>query len=436
MNERYKNKILKKRTLKEYGSLLFLSGIFFLPSTLFIGLLLLLPASFIGAFLQEKPFFKDRWNYSFICFGGLILISTFMQNYFLLNAFDNIWDPKLSVLGLGNWLPFIWFFWALQPFLDSKQARVLFAIALIAGSFPVLITGYGQYFLNWTGPFKTLNGLIIWYQRPIKNPGGLSGLFSNQNYAGTWLNFIWPFCLVLFIEKRNSFFKKIINFGLIISVGLAAFLTFSRNAWLGLLTSLLIISEKKRVLFTILGIGLILVLIILFSQILMGELEDSIKIILPEKIYLEFSREGYTGLDVTRTEIFSSAIKLIKQNPIFGIGAGSFPEIYHFQTGFWKGHTHNLLLELAISYGLPATIIIFIKFCFIVISSGKIIFFQKKHVEVSPFDKALWASLFFFLISQLADIQYFDGKISTVMWVLMAALKKIIEGNNKQILKT
>ena len=56
MNERYKNKILKKRTLKEYGSLLFLSGIFFLPSTLFIGLLLLLPASFIGAFLQEKPF--------------------------------------------------------------------------------------------------------------------------------------------------------------------------------------------------------------------------------------------------------------------------------------------------------------------------------------------------------------------------------------------
>ena len=64
------------------------------------------------------------------------------------------------------------------------------------------------------------------------------------------------------------------------------------------------------------------------------------------------------------------------------------------------------------------------------------LFSFKKHVEVSPFDKALWASLFFFLISQLADIQYFDGKISTVMWVLMAALKKIIEGNNKQILKT
>ena len=91
----------------------------------------------------------------------------------------------LSILGLGNWLPFIWFFWAFQPYLKSESSRRTFSIILIAGSFPVLITGYGQYFLNWNGPFETLNGLIIWYQRPIENPGGLSGLFNNQNYAGT-----------------------------------------------------------------------------------------------------------------------------------------------------------------------------------------------------------------------------------------------------------
>ena len=164
-------------------------------------------------------------------------------------------------------------------------------------------------------------------------------------------------------------------------------------------------------------------------------IQNSIKNILPEKIFLEFSHEGYVGLDVTRTEIFSRAIQLIKNNPFFGIGAGSFPEIFNSQTGFWKGHTHNLLLELAISYGLPATIVIFITFSFIVILSGKIIFFQKRLDIISPIDKALWTSLFFFLISQLADIQYFDGKISTVMWILMAALKKIIESSNKPILK-
>ncbi len=432
--EIYKNKLLKKRTLKEYGSLLFISGIFFLPSTLFVGILLLLPASIIGAFLQDKSFLKDRWNYSFLSFGALILLSTFLQNYILLNNFDTIWDPKLSIIGLGNWLPFIWFFWALQPYLNSKKARLLFSLALLAGSFPVLITGYGQYFFNWTGPFETLNGLIIWYQRPIKIPGGLTGLFNNQNYAGTWLNFIWPFCIVFLMEKRNTFFKRIISFVFLISVGFAAFLTYSRNAWLGLLTSSLIITGKKRVVFTILVIGLIF--IFLFSPIFRGVFQSSIRNILPEKIFLEFSHEGYFGLDVTRTEIFSSAIQLIKNNPIFGIGAGSFSEIFKYQTGFWKGHSHNLLLELAISYGIPATFLIFITFSFIIILSGKIIFLQKRLDIISPIDKALWTSLFFFLISQLADIQYFDGKISTVMWIFMAALKKIIDISDKPILES
>ena len=218
MNEIHKHKFFKKRTLREYGLLLFLAGIFFLPSTLFIGLLLLLPASIIGAFLQDKSFLKDRWNYPLIGFGVLILISTFLQNNILINTFDTIWDPKLSIIGLGNWLPFIWFFWAFQPYLNSKKARLLFSLTLLSGSFPVLITGYGQYFLNWTGPFQTLKGLIIWYQRPIEIPGGLSGLFNNQNYAGTWLNLIWPFCIVLFMEKRKSLFKRIFSFGFLISV--------------------------------------------------------------------------------------------------------------------------------------------------------------------------------------------------------------------------
>ena len=432
MNNIFKNNLLKKRTLKECGNFLFLCGIFFLPSTLFIGFLLLLPASIIGFFLQKDPYFKDRWNCSLISFGALIILSTLLQNLVFFNPYDSIWDPKLSIIGLGNWLPFIWFFWTFQPYLNSKYARKSFSLILIAGSFPVLITGYGQYFFNWNGPFETLNGLIIWYQRPIEIPGGLSGLFNNQNYAGTWLNFVWPFCIVLFMEKGNSFFKRIIIFGLLFSVGFASFLTFSRNAWLGLITSLSIISVKKSIVIALITITIIS--IFLLSTIFNGELLHSMKNWFPQKILLEFSKDGYIGLDTTRSEIYTSALLLIKENPIFGIGAASFPEIFNLQTGFWKGHTHNLLLELAISYGLPATIIIFITFSLIIILSGKIIFFQKRLDIISSFDKALWASIFFFLISQLADIQYFDGKISLIAWILIAALKNIIDKSNKPIL--
>ncbi len=419
--------LLKEKTLEDYGSIFFLIGIFFLPSSIVIGVLFLFPSFLISSFSGNRSFFKDYWNYPFIIFGFLILISAIFQNYLLTNNYSTIWDSKLSLIGLSNWLPFIWVFWAAQPYLISKSQRRLFSLILVAGTFPVLITGFGQYFLNWTGPFETLNGLIIWYQRPIVNPGGLSGLFSSQNYAASWLNFVWPFCIALFLEKGNNLFKKTAALGFLISTGIAAFLTFSRNAWLGLFTSIPIVLGKKAVKFFLPLITLVILIIFFsFSPIFQGELQNSIRNLFPGKILLEFSSEGYKDIDVTRIGIYKSALELIKENPIFGIGAGSFTEIFFFNTNFWKGHSHNLLLELSISYGLPATIIFFISTINILYLSSKKIFSRKITIDIKYIDKAFWTALFFFLISQLADVQYFDGKISLVTWILMAGLKNII----------
>ena len=423
--------LLKEKTLADYGFILFLIGIFFLPSSIVIGIFFLLPSLSISSFLGKKSFFKDYWNYPYMIFGLLILLSAIFQNYLLTNNYVGIWDPRLSLVGLFNWLPFIWVFWAVQPYLDSNKKRKSFSIILVAGTFPVFITGFGQYFLNWTGPFETLNGLIIWYQRPIENPGGLSGLFSSQNYAASWLNFVWPFCIALFLEKGKNLFKKTASLGFLISNGIAAFLTFSRNAWLGLFTSIPIVIGKKGVRFILpLLTIIILILFFLFSPIFTGELQNSIRNLLPGKILLEFSNDGYVGLDVTRIGIYKSALGLIKENPIFGIGAGSFSEIFFSNTNFWKGHSHNLLFELSLSYGLPATVIFFVTTSNILYLSSKKIFSIRILNDSSYIDRAFWAALFFFLISQIADLQYFDGKISLVTWILIGALKNIISDKN------
>ena len=417
----------KEKTLEDYGFIFFLLGIFFLPSTMVISILFLLPAFVIASLSSHKSFFKDYWNLPFLIFGLLILISAISQNYLLTNKYDAIWDTKLSLIGLANWIPFIWVFWASQYYINSKSKRRSFSLILIAGTFPVLITGFGQYFLNWTGPFQTLNGLIIWYQRPIVNPGGLSGLFSNQNYAASWLNFVWPFCIALFIEKGNNLFKKTATLSFLISTGFAAFLTFSRNAWIGLFTSMPIVIGKKGFKFFLpLTTISIVILFFLFSPIFDSELQHSLRNLLPGKILSEFSNEGYEGLDVTRMEIYKSALELIKENPFFGIGAGSFTEIFLLNTNFWKGHSHNLLFELSISYGLPATIIFLITTINILYLSSKKIFSSKIKIDNNYIDRAFWAALFFFLISQLADVQYFDGKISLITWILIAGLKNII----------
>ena len=425
-------KSFSQLSIQDYGNLLFLTGIFFLPSSVFIGILFLFPASLVGCYLQKKPYLKDPWNYPFLVFGVLILLSSFFQNYILINEYEEVWDPISSFIGMGNWLPFIWFFWAFQPYLNSLSKRKRFALILVASTFPILATGFGQYYLNWTGPFKTLNGLITWYQRPIENPGGLSGLFNHQNYAGSWLNFVWPFCIALFLDKSKDIFRRIIAFNFLLAIGFAAFLTYSRNAWIGLITSLPIIMKKKgiTIFLPLLTITLFLIFFTI-SPIFDGALQSNIRSFLPERILLEFSQDGYIGLDTTRTKIFLSAIKLIKFSPIFGIGASAFTPIFLLETNFWKGHSHNLLLELSVSYGLPSAIILFITIFIILFLSANKIFFNKSENDISLFDKAFWASLFFFLISQLVDIQYFDGRISIVSWILLAGLKNICDESNK-----
>ena len=110
--------------------------------------------------------------------------------------------------------------------------------------------------------------------------------------------------------------------------------------------------------------------------------------------------------------------------PIFGTGAGSFPDIYMHESGLWKGHAHNLPLELFLSYGIPAGIIILLPIIYLFIFCTKTIFFNKL-IKISIFDKAWVISIMLFLFSQLVDVQYFDGRISIASWLLISGLRNM-----------
>ena len=69
-------------------------------------------------------------------------------------------------------------------YLNSNQKKRDCIVLFIAGTIPLIFSGFGQYFFNWYGPLSLLNGLIIWYQRPL-GPGStaMTGFFNNPNYA-------------------------------------------------------------------------------------------------------------------------------------------------------------------------------------------------------------------------------------------------------------
>ena len=416
--------------LKKIGCILFLVGIFVLPSMLFFGALFLLLAGIVGSITNNKNYLTDNWNKVFFISGIIIIISVLTHIYSPNDSYNIILDSKSSILGCLNWLPFFWLFWAIQPYIDSKKKRKKAGLILVAGTFPVLMSGFGQYFFEWTGPLEILNGLVVWYQRPLVDHG-LTGPFNNQNYAGAWLSLVWPFSIALLLEKTNSSLKKFTAISFFLSIGLAAILTNSRNAWASLFLSIPLVLSIRS-LFWLLPIIFLLLIIsaVTSSELFTGIFQETFRTIIPEKIWMEFTQK----VELPRIQMFISALKISLVEPIFGLGGASFPIIYELQNNVWRGHPHNLILELAVSYGYPVTIIIFSSISLLLIKSSKFVFDKKiNEIQFFSFEKAWWSSIFILLISQCFDIQYFDGRISIMFWLLLAGLKTIIDENIQKI---
>ena len=406
---------------------IFLVGSFLLPSAFTLGTGFLL-ISLIYGFYISKGYFKDKLNIIFFVAGIFLIISAFIHSNFNDYLSNYKINHSLSWIGLANWIPFFLCFWGFQPYLDSKTKRRRTAFALLAGTLPVIITGIGQSFFNWYGPIETLNGLIVWYQRPIEGITGMTGLFNNPNYTGLWLNLILPFCLAETINSRSNKLDRIITFIFSFSFVLCTILTNSRAAWICIFLGSVVIFGRK-------GLKLILPLIISISLIISStiypifgnKIQFFFRSIIPNNIWMEF-----TDFQISRLDIWNTALKYIINFPIFGTGGGSFPDIYMYESGLWKGHAHNLPLELFLSYGIPAGIIILLPIIYLFIFCTKTIFFNKL-IKISIFDKAWVISIMLFLFSQLVDVQYFDGRISITFWILLAGAKNIIDEDKLSI---
>ena len=128
---------------------LFFVGIFFLPSAMAIGSILILISSTISLLINKEKLFRDKWSLILILIAFLMLISCVVQTFRYLNNDLYGWNISLTWLGLLNWIPFFYLFITTTNFLRTTSQRLKASILLFSGSIPVLVTGLGQYFLNW-----------------------------------------------------------------------------------------------------------------------------------------------------------------------------------------------------------------------------------------------------------------------------------------------
>ena len=305
-------------------------------------------------------------------------------------------------------------------------------MVFVASSIPVLVSGFSQHFLNLYGPYEIFNGLIIWFQRsPTDGEGfskGLTSLFNNQNYAGSWLTMIWPFCLTSFLinVRKRIKINILITFLICIAFVVSIVLTLSRGALLGLIISIpLMMGQISR-------IYLIITLIIIFILIpfallnlpkMISENQFLINKLIPPYYLNAFSSLLNNSNEISRILIWNNAMEFITQRPFWGWGAAIFPILFSLKYDVKIFHAHNLFLELSMGYGVIVSFLVLLFFLNILISSYKVIFENKVFDNLN--DYGWWVAFFIFFIGQLYDVVYYDLRISISCWIFIAGLRSI-----------
>lgn len=433
-----KNFLYRILNKKKDGKFFFEAGIFFLVSIPNLSGLFFLVSLFFSFFKKRTSYFKCIWNKIFLTASILLLISSIIHNNPLNFTNNGAFINNNSFIGLFNWIPYFLCFWLFQPYLKSSKDRKKISDIFLFGSFPFLVSCIGQYFFNWYGPMQLFNGFIIWFQRPIdfEYDAGLTGLFNNANYAGSWLLFMWPICLANLYELKQS--KKIKAFIAILSsiILLLLFFTKSKNAWLGTVLTIPFISKSENIK---LFIPILLVIILLVSIVSFPIFPDSLKklasFIVPDQISRNTQFGSFAAfLENPRIQIFEFALKLIKEKPFFGWGSATFPFLFEAENkSLWFWHSHNIYIEIAQSYGLICAFAIFLPILIILFKSFKKIFLNLKNndcLKTNSFEKAWWTATFTFLLSQLFDIQYFDFRISMTFWIFLSGLTSLLKDKN------
>ena len=421
----YKNIYKINLSKNNIGLYSFNLGVFFLLSVPSLSGLLLLISLIISTLKRKENYFKDKVNHIFIASSISLLLSCTLNNLPVFKHNLTGYENYLNWLGLFNWIPYFYCLWAFQPYINSEFSRKNTAKYLISGSIPLLITGIGQYWFNWYGPLKTLNGLIIWFQRPLEVTDGLTGLFNNQNYAGSWLVVIFPFLIALIYEKTHSNLKRFFLFIFISFIWILIYYTKSRNALLGSILSIQLITLSKLIFF----VSLLIIFLFIFFYLLITKLaifsgiKNSLGYFLNQITFTNFADLSLNFNNYTRLIIFKDGFKFFLERPLLGWGSASFPILYFEKNNIWFGHSHNIFLELLISYGLIcASIITFGIILILFRSFKKIYIYNKDNIKGGVFDKAWWTAATVLLFSQLFDIQFTDFRISMIFWILLSGL--------------
>lgn len=401
-----------------------------LPELAGIGIIIVLIRVFTGNF---RAIIQSRLN------QGLGIVTLWLMISASLSP-----TPGDAWIGLGNFLPFFFFFSNIRQLIKKPSQLRQLAWVMVIPSVWVVVMGWGQIFLGWQKP-EALKGIFTWpYGAGGEPDGRMSSVFMYANLLGAYLLITLILAIGLLIltwrqwhRQRNTLLNLKVGFLtltiFIDSVGL--FLSNSRNAWalafLGCLIFALYLGWNALVAgFVLLG-G-----VISLASWGPNPFRDSLRFLVPRAIWARLSDEMFPDrpLATLRSTQWRFTLEMTQERPLFGWGLRSFTPLYEKSQGLWLGHPHNLYLMLMAETGIIGLILLSVWVGWIYAQGWRLFIFlrqQKAGGELIIFTYlvAFGACVLF----NLVDVTLSDVKINTIVWLLLAAIAGVSQRLNYEL---
>ena len=244
----------------------------------------------------------------------------------------------------------------------------------------------------------------------------LTGLTVNVNTLGILSALLIIFSIHLLISKKEKYISKLFLVFNIVIGGITLFHTAARGAMLTLVAYVFFITIfaiKNKI------ISMVITLVSAVSGF--AFMEKLIKI------------KGIEKLSTGRSLLWSTAGKVIKENPIFGVGTTAFVDVVKSNSsvhlpGIEEGGLHNIFIQIATANGCIA-LIVFILFISIVVITGirKIVFNTNK--DNNKVNISLLSIIISFLVLNLVEsgLMYIMSFIALIFWICIGAFINDIE---------
>lgn len=254
---------------------------------------------------------------------------------FLFALFSTLLSDIVSFgSGLLKFFTFVVFFISINSFvLTPKQLRFSFKTYLFLSIvISILII------LSFIFGYPHIDSSVYQGRYSI----GITGIFKNPNYLSSFFNVAFFVICYILATVTVSSKQKIVYFSILSLFVVATFFTGTRAALITeafILVSLLLVSAKKKHIYKLIPILVVIVVVLTYYWETLIEL------------YNLFAAGRELAKDSIREDSWKYAIDFIKDNPIIGCGHKSW-DVIHQTRGDVDEYLHNIFLELVLDQGI------------------------------------------------------------------------------------